>query len=243
MKNVTLLMCATAFVMILIGCSNKSPTENTVPYTVKDIDGNLYKTVKIGTQIWLAENLKVTHYRNGDPIPNVTSHSEWVDLSTGAYCVYDNNESNADTFGYLYNWYAVDDSRNIAPEGWHVPTDEEWRELERALGMSQSEADSVGWRGSPVGSKLAGRADLWDDETLENNAAFDSSGFSALPAGFRFYHGDGYFYSLGNQAFFWSATEYGPAGSWHRSLDYRISGVRRYTGGKPRGFSVRLIRD
>lgn len=85
--------------------------------TMVDQDGNTYKTVKIGDQWWMAENLKVTHYRNGDPIPNVTSNSEWSEMSSGAYCVYDNEESNADHYGYLYNWYTVNDSRNIAPEG------------------------------------------------------------------------------------------------------------------------------
>lgn len=93
---------------------------------VTDIDGNTYKTVKIGNQWWIAENLKVTHYRNGDAIPEVTDNEQWKNLNSGAYCAYDNNESNAAVYGYLYNWYAMNDSRNIAPEGWYVPSDEEW---------------------------------------------------------------------------------------------------------------------
>ena len=96
--------------------------------SVTDIDGNVYQTVEMGDQLWMAENLKVTHYRNGDEISTGYSNSEWANLSTGAYAVYDDNESNADAYGYLYNWYAVE-TGNLAPEGWHVPTDAEWTGL------------------------------------------------------------------------------------------------------------------
>jgi len=98
--------------------------------TVTDIDGNVYQTIKIGDQWWMAENLKVTHYRNSDPIPHVTDGGTWSYLFTGAYCEYDNNPANVAIYGRLYNWYAVGDSRNIAPEGWHVPSDDEWKQLE-----------------------------------------------------------------------------------------------------------------
>ena len=104
--------------------------------TVTDIDGNLYYTVKIGEQWWMLENLRVTHYRNGDAIPNVTDDAEWEGLSTGAYCDYDNDPANVATYGRLYNWYAVGDSRNIAPAGWHVPSDDEWQTLVDYLGGS-----------------------------------------------------------------------------------------------------------
>lgn len=213
----------------------------TVTRTVTDIDGNVYTTIKIGDQWWMAENLKVAHYRNGEEIPEVTDNTAWSGLSTGARCVYDNTESNADTYGYLYNWYAVNDSRNIAPEGWHVPTDEEWKQLEVALGMSQSEADDTVWRGTNEGSKLAGRAELWNNHALENNAAFGESGFSALPGGCRFY--DGYFGGLGSNADFWSATEASTDVAWARALGYDYSAVGRSGGNKHYGFSVRLVRD
>lgn len=114
--------------------------------TLTDIDGNIYQTVKIVDQWWMAENLKVTHYRNGDPIPNVTNNSDWGNLSTGTYCAYNNDNVNISTYGLLYNWYAVADSRELAPTGWHVPTDEEWKQLEMSLGMSDSEANDRGWR-------------------------------------------------------------------------------------------------
>lgn len=211
------------------------------PGTVTDIDGNIYQTIMIGDQWWMAENLKVTHYRNGDPIPNVTDDTEWTGLSSGAYCAYDNNENNAETYGYLYNWYAVDDSRNIAPEGWHVPTDEEWKTLEMYLGMSQSEADDIGWRGTNEGSKLTGNASLWVDGNLETNAEFGTTGFSALPGGYR--NDIGNFYAMSGHAYFWSSTESSSGAAWDRSLHYSNSVVARYDDYKGSGFSVRLVRD
>ncbi len=213
----------------------------TVSTTLTDIDGNTYQTIQIGNQIWMAENLQVTHYRNGDAIPNVTIASEWVYFSSAAYCAYDNNESNADTYGYLYNWYVVYDSRNIAPEGWHVPTDEEWKELEMYLGMSQSEADDTGWRGTIGGKLRESGTTHWDSP---NTGATNESGFSALPGGIRDYF-DGSFNCMGYYATFWSATAVSADyDAWYRGLDEDTTGnicrdyfCRRY------GFSVRLVRD
>ncbi|MBC8192252.1 MAG: fibronectin type III domain-containing protein, partial [FCB group bacterium] len=161
-----------------------------------DYDGNIYETIQIGDQVWMAENLRVTHYRDGTAIPNLTSDGDWTSTSTGAYCYYANNSVNGETYGALYNWYAVTDGRDIAPEGWHVPTDADWKELEMFLGMSQSEADATGYRGTNEGSKLAGNAGLWTDGSLENNSGFGTSGFTALPGGYR-YNGNGYFYYMG----------------------------------------------
>ncbi|NOZ08942.1 MAG: PEGA domain-containing protein, partial [FCB group bacterium] len=150
-----------------------------------DIDGNSYKTITIGKQEWMAENLKVTHYRNGDPIPTGFSNSEWANLSTGACAVYNNYPSNAGTYGNLYNRYAVDDDRGVCPDGWHVPTDTEWMELEMTLGMTYEEAHNTGWRGTNEGSQLAGNAELCTDGDLVNNEEFGSSGFTAHPGGYR----------------------------------------------------------
>lgn len=210
--------------------------------TMTDQDGNVYKTVKIGDQWWMAENLKVKHYRNGDSIPNVSDGTEWINLSTGAYCALLNNESNADIYGYLYNWYAVNDSRNIFPEGWHVPTDEEWKKLEMFLGMSKSEADDNFWRGTNEGSRLAGNASLWPDGDLKNNTTFGISGFSALPGGSRYY-GTGYFSDIGDRAYFWSNTEISTSHCWGRDLRFSTSKVWRVWNSKLYGFSVRLVRD
>ena len=209
---------------------------------VTDIDGNVYQTVQIGDQLWMAENLKVTHYRNGDPIPHVTDNGDWCNLSTGAYCVYNNDPVNADTYGNLYNWFAVGDSRNIAPEGWHVPTDEEIMELEMALGMSQEEAHSGGYRGTNEGSKLAGRADLWSDGALKDNAEFGTSGFSALPSGYRAYV-IGNFHNIGNHSYFFSSTEAISNSVRYRELTYLRTTIYRINGDKRVGFSVRCVKD
>ena len=207
--------------------------------TVTDIDGNVYHTIKIGDQWWMAENLKVTHYRNGDPIPHVTGDGTWSGLTTGAYCNYNNDTNNVATYGRLYNWYAVDDSRNIAPEGWHVPTDAEWRQLEMYLGMSQVDADATGWRGTDEGGKLkeAGTAH-WKPP---NPDATNESGFTALPGGYRFT--GGYFGSMGNYADFWSSTELSSRFAWYRYLIYYHSQVFRNYLSKQSGFSVRCVRD
>jgi uncharacterized protein (TIGR02145 family) len=209
--------------------------------TVTDIDGNVYQTVQIGDQLWMAENLKVTHYRNGDAIPTNYTNLQWVDLFTCAYCIYNDEPANADTYGNLYNWYAVDDSRNIAPEGWHVPTDEEIKEMEMALGMSQSQADATGWRGTNEGSKLAGNADLWTNGALENNAEFGTSGFSFLPGGYRGCD-SGDYYSMSLYGYFWSASESGSY-AWGRDLYYNRTDVNRHASDKRRGYSVRCVRD
>lgn len=212
--------------------------------TVIDIDGNVYQTIIIGNQEWMMENLKVTHYKNGDPIPTGYSHSEWADLSTGAFCIYDDNPSNLETYGALYNWYAVDDPRGIAPAGCHIPTDAEIMELEMYLGMSESEANSMGLRGTNEGSKLAGRADLWFNGELVNNAEFGTSGFCALPGGLH--HTNGYSYYMGLTGYFWSSTEYidnNFVRVWIRSLYCEYSEVSRFYEVKKCGLSVRCIKD
>jgi hypothetical protein len=116
------------------GYGNEVSFATLFPGAVVDIDGNAYHTVTIGNQVWMVENLKVTHYRNGDAIPNVTDGTAWLDLTTGAYCEYDNDVNNVATYGRLYNWYSVNDSRNIAPAGCHVPSDDDWQTLVDYLG-------------------------------------------------------------------------------------------------------------
>ena len=209
--------------------------------TVTDIDGNVYQTVTIGTQVWMMENLKVTHYRNGDPIPHVTDDSAWPGLTSGAYCNYDNNPANVATFGRLYNWHTVDDSRNIAPAGWHVPTDAEWKQMEMYLGMSQAQADALSWRGTDEGGKLKETGTTY--WLSPNTGATNESGFSALPGGYRF--SDGPFYNMGNLAHFWSSSEDNSSSSvaWYRSLAYQRSTIHRIYGDKRYGFSVRCVKD
>jgi len=209
--------------------------------TVTDFNGNVYQTIKIGDQWWMAENLKVTHYRNGDPIPLVTDSVTWSSgPTTGAYCEYDNNPANVATYGRLYNWYAVDDSRNIAPAGWHVPTDEEWKQLEMFLGMSQAEADGVASRGTDEGGKLKETGTThWNSP---NTGATNESGFAALPGGFRQAIVNGGFFHQGEYAYFWSTTEVSNL-AWNRRLYYLNSQVTRFDFRKGVGQSVRCVRD
>lgn len=206
---------------------------------VTDFDGNQYHTIIIGDQEWMMENLKVTHYRNGDPIPHITDSNGWVGTSNGAYCVYGNQPYHADTYGHLYNWFAVNDSRGLAPEGWHVPTDDDIKELEIYLGMSQNQTNSTGWRGSNEGSKLAGSADLWINGLLENDPEFNISGFRLRPGGCRNDNGD--FYCLTANGFFWSSSE-SSSSAWSRYLYYPYTTVNRSTMNKHYGFSVRCVR-
>jgi len=209
--------------------------------SVTDIDGNVYQTMKVGEQWWLAENLKVTRYRNGEAIPYLMNAEKWYGQTTGAYCEYDNNLENVPTYGRLYNWYAVIDRRYLAPEGWHVPSDEEWSQLEITLGMNQSQVDISGFRGTDQGSQLAGNPDLWDKGALVNNPAFGSSRFCSLPGGYRGFAG--YFYNMGSNAYFWSATQSHRDRSLDRTLSWDSASIYRSNGGKRFGCSVRLVKD
>ena len=150
--------------------------------TLVDIDGNIYKTITIGNQTWMAENLRTTHYQNGDPIPNVKNPSGWGSLTTGAYCTY-NNTTNPDsiaTFGFLYNGFAVVDKRNIAPKGWHVPTEEDWDKLQTFVAEGEAETTSTG--NGVAGGRLKEAGDLhWGYA----NHADNKSGFTAVPGGQR----------------------------------------------------------
>lgn len=159
--------------------------------TVTDIDGNVYRTVKIGNQVWMAENLKTTKYRNGNPIPNVTVDATWFNLTTGAYCNYDNDSNIASIYGKLYNWYAVNDSRNIAPIGWHVPSHNEWLVLENYLGGANIAGGKL---------KEAGISH-WQSP---NTGATNHVGFTAFPGGYR--NPDGPFRHLGDIGFWWTST-------------------------------------
>ena len=202
---------------------------------VTDIEGNTYQTMKIGDQCWMAENLKVTHYRNGDPIPNFTENSEWIRRTTGAYCNYDNDDENVPVYGRLYNWYAVNDSRGIAPSGWHVPSDAEWQTLVDYLGGSSVAGGKMKTTGT-----IEGGDGLW---YKPNSGATNESGFSALPGGYR-YGGNGCFDLLGSLAYFWSSTEYSSSNAWSRSLHYSYSAVyRSYYLDKSDGFLLRCVRN
>jgi len=216
-------------------------TEVESPTVLMDIDGNTYQTVTIGNQIWMAENLKVTHYRNGDPIPHVTDNLTWTTLTTGAYCAYNNSEVIAAERGYLYNWFAVVDSRSIAPPGWHVPSDDDWKTLEMAIGMSQAQADGMEWRGTDEGGKLKEIGTVhWYGP---NTGATDEFGFSGISGGCRL-RTDGDFYWIGWDARYWTSTEGTETWfAWFRLLNTLHADMRRTQHDKERGFSIRLVKD
>jgi uncharacterized protein (TIGR02145 family) len=241
-------------VVATVDCIMSNCWEN-IGTTVTDIDGNVYQTITIGDQIWMAENLKVTHYSNGDEIPTVSYGVFWSDLGNleiGAFSVYDEdidlqsqntcNGNCAEVYGNLYNWYAVDDSRGVCPEGFHIPTDDEWMELEFHLGMPESELYDEGYRGTDQGSQLAGNADLWIDGNLVVNPAFGTSGFNSLPGGYKTSSGS-YVSTMGYIASFWSSTAYDSNNSWRRYLGFNDSGVARTTKDKRFGKSVRCKGD
>jgi len=235
--------------LFLFTCSNKGPTslKDTSSNTITDIDGNIYKTVKIGNQWWMAENLKVTHYCNGDFIPNIIDSMEWGNLSSGGSCCYDNDENNISTHGLLYNWFAVKDNRNISPAGWHVPSDAEWKQLEMYLGMSKTDADTTSWRGTTEGGKLKALGTLESKDGLwhnPNKGATNEVGFSALPSGSRYYSiANSKFVHLNIYASFWTSSEVENNGSWCRYLSYSDSKISRIAYQKERGYSVRCIKD
>jgi uncharacterized protein (TIGR02145 family) len=215
-------------IFILLSSSYMKDGRSNPADTVKDIDGNVYHTVTIGTQVWMVENLKVTKYRNGKPIPNVTDMSVWMNLKTGAYCDYKNAATNSPTYGRLYNWYAITDSSNIAPTGWHVPTDAEWTKLVKFLG-----GDNV------AGGKLkAIGLTQWSDP---NTGASNIKGFTALPGGYR--SPEGVFNFLHYYSFWWSSTEASPIKACFRSLDYSNANVVSTIDDKLYGLSVRCIKD
>ena len=220
-------------ILVSSGCTSGS--------TVTDIDGNEYPTVKIGDQWWTAENLKVTHYKNGEPIPHVTDGEKWSNLTTGAYSAYANDPDNIPVYGLLYNWYAIDDSRELAPEGWHIPTDSEWQQLEIALGMPPEDADDTDTRGTNEGSKLAGISSLWNNGYIRNDAEFGSSGFDAIPGGLR--ETGAQFRFIAFRAHYWALTDLGSVTAWLRALDCYETDIDRVQYNKRYGLSVRCIKD
>lgn len=215
-------------IILLAGCTKDDKSNDTVEDLV---------SVVIGTQTWTSKNLDVTTYRDGTPIPQVTNPSEWQNLTTGAWCYYNNDPANGTTYGKLYNWYAVagihdnnDNTPNkiLAPNGRHVPTDEEWTRLTTYLGGV-----------SVAGGKMkATGTSLW---YTPNGQATNTNGFTGLPGGFRDY--DGPFYFIGSYGYWWSSSEGSTTDAWIRILNYDDGTAYSYNYYKKHGFSVRCLRD
>jgi uncharacterized protein (TIGR02145 family) len=199
---------------------------------IKDVDGNVYKTVTIGTQTWMAENLKVSKYSDGTTIPNITDNTQWQNDTTGAWSYYNNDVVNNAKYGKLYNWYAVsktsNGNKNVCPTGWHVPTDAEWAVLTDYLGgVSVS-----GGKMKEVGTTS------WNSP---NTSATNTSLFSALPGGSR--NGGGSYSGIGDYGGWWSSTEYDAINAWYSYLGSNSGSASRDDCNKSIGLSVRCLRD
>ena len=207
--------------------------ELTFTTLVVDKDGNPYHFVAIGNQVWLVENLRTSHYNDGTLIPNTTGDNIWDSLTTGAFCNYNNDIANAKTYSHLYNWYAATDSRKICPAAWHVPTDTEWTTLTNNLG-GESEA------GGKIKSKSG-----WDDDGNGTN----SSGFTALPGGYREDNYNSACFYIGSKGYFWSSTQFDNSRAWYRELrnawgaDPVSNEIYKDYWGKSIGFSIRCVND
>jgi uncharacterized protein (TIGR02145 family) len=222
--------------VIIPGLSNANPiTKPTNGYgpNISDAESNIYKTVYIGTQQWMAENLKVTKYNDGTAIPNITDNTQWYQLSKGAWSYYNNDVANNAKYGKLYNWYAVsktsNSNKNVCPTGWHIPTDAEWTVLTDYLG-----GETV------AGGKMKVGTTSWNSP---NTDATNTSLFSALPGGGRFSYGD--YDSIGSLGSWWSSSEDEDVttNAWRRYLGNYSGNASRNDFGKRSGFSVRCLRD
>jgi uncharacterized protein (TIGR02145 family) len=230
-------------IVLLFSCKKDDTPTDTI--TVTDVDGNVYNTVMIGTQVWMKENLKTTKYRNGDEIGTTTPAT--LDISgesTPSYeWAYDGNESNVAYYGRLYTWYAVTDIRGVCPTGWHLPTDVEWTTLTDYLinngygyggsgdDIAKSIASTSGWTADPTAGNVG-------NDLVSNN----SSGFTAPPSGYRNYYG-AFDYIGGSGVYWWSSSEYSTTYAFLRRIYYSYSSVSRNFIYKYYGLSVRCLKD
>ncbi len=232
-----------------------------LPGEVEDIDGNVYRTLQVGDQIWMAENLRTTRYANGDEIPNVQGNADWGNLSTGAFAVHGNDDLESAKVldrRLLYNWFAAADERGLCPTDWQVPSDDDIKELEEALGMSSADLDELGgaWRGEDAEVSNAMRSTggggdfFWREDNTEEPAATNSSGFSMRGTSVRFPggafgQGDGDFSGLGEVGMIWSSTENPENANQaiRRIIRSNQAGVRRNTVGKTAGLAVRCFKE
>ena len=218
---------------LFLGCNDTSTINsddtNANDSTFTDIrDNRKYTIVKIGEQVWMSENLQTSTYRNGDPIQYANSNQEWLDFAyvgEGAWCYYENDDQNGMKYGKLYTWYAVNDSRGLAPKGYHIPSDAEWTVLSDYL----------------VGAKIAGFKMKSITGWQNNGNGDNSSGFNGLPGGARLYNGT--FYDIGQHGGWWSSTEDDTEFAWRRGLGYDNVGLGWDNQSKARGYSVRCLKN
>lgn len=232
--SIILLICA---VIIFSGCGKKSPPEVVRETgTVTDVQGNTYTTVKIGDQWWMSENLKVKVYNDSSAIIEVKStvpDSVWANKNTGAFCELDKR------YGLHYNWYAINNSKKIAPAGWHIPSDTEWRMLEIELGMEEEESFKISWRGKEESEKLIPESSTgWPKNIVYGT---NESGFSALPGGCRLFNGTRG--EVTTAAYWWSLAEKNNSTAWYRTISTEHKEIFRYYVDKNYGLNIRCVKD
>ncbi len=236
--------------LLFVACGKKKPkTIEPIVYetgTVTDIDGKVYKTVKIGAQWWMAEDLKVIKYRDSNVIKKIDDNIQWSNDTAGAYVINSGN--------YYYNWYALFNAKQLAPEGWHIPTDNEWKILEQHLGMSENVANKLAWRGDLEGNKLkfggpfaAGISDNlqgWKNQAKSNGySVVNESGFSALANNCRLQSGVFGAPTDFSQGFWWSISTFNTNEAWFRNLDYKQTNIFRSHVSKKYGMCIRCVKD
>ena len=236
----TIYLLATSILLLLgiMSCAKEDVATSTPEYgSMTDIQGNTYKTVKIGNQWWMAENLKVTVFNDKTPINAIAENaadSIWKNTSKAAYCIYDT------TLGALYNWNVINNTKIVAPTGWHIPSDEEWKTLEKTLGMEMAELEKTAWRGTNEADKLLAK---YKAPTESELYAFgtNESGFSGLFAGCRLFSGA--INKEKNTAFWWTSTPSGGNEAWYRYIDAKQKKIFRQHTYTNYGFSIRCIKD
>lgn len=186
------------------------------------IGQNEIKTAKVGNQVWMVENLNVDHYRNGDSIPEVKSQQQWSNLKTGAWCYYKNDSKNGEKYGKLYNWYAVNDPRGLAPREWHIPSQSELLELQSSVNDNSNLLKAIG-------------------EGSSSGAGTNSTGFSVKLGGYRGYHGN--YYYIGYDSYFWTSSEGTPPFASSMYLYSTGNYIFFYDFDKVYGFSIRCVKD
>jgi uncharacterized protein (TIGR02145 family) len=206
---------------------------------VTDIDGNVYNTVTIGTQTWMAENLKTTKYNDSTTIPIVAGYNDWVSLATPAYCWYENDETKyKNVYGALYNWYTVNTGK-LCPKGWHVPTDEEYGKL-TSLVSRETRIDNLGYVNSQAGGDLKEIGTTnWKSP---NPGATNKYGFNGRPGGMRSYI-DGTFYDIGRDGYWWTSTRYGKDMAYVLNLNNQNIDASFLNSIYSTGMSVRCLKD
>jgi uncharacterized protein (TIGR02145 family) len=224
MKDSFIYMFNIVFILLFVAIGPSCKTKG----TVTDVDGHVYKTVTIGNQVWMAENLRVTHFRNGEPIIKVDKAMDWISATNGAYCLY-MNDTSFNGFGLLYNWYAVNDSRGLAPKGWHIPSIDEVKQLVDFIG-----GDTIA--GDVLKNPETG---VWKNANIRY---LGLTGFNAIPCGYRDpYLGE--FHANGYNGYWWTTTESFEIYAWSQRIFNSYANVQRENQQKNCGLSIRCVKD